>query len=173
MRKLLWLLPFTLISCQPSLRYHGKIRPYALSEFFSDKSSVRPRPEGVIPRDSEDDKTEIEITRDFLERGQERFDIYCQVCHGLDGSGQGMAVLRGFPEPPSFHTDQLRQKPLDYFYEVISDGRGRMFGYSNRIPKQDRWAIAAYVRALQLRQHFPASQLSSEDLKSGQKGSTQ
>jgi mono/diheme cytochrome c family protein len=179
-----YLLILSLMSCQPSLRYHAKIRPFAKSDFFADQSSVRPPPEGAIARgsfhsatdrasdltdDHADDEGPPEVSKDLILRGQQRFDIYCQVCHGLDGRGQGMAVLRDFPAPPSFHIDRLRQVPLTHFFDVITNGSGRMFGYANRIPPKDRWAIAEYVRSLQLQQHFPTSDLKAEDFNHLQK----
>jgi mono/diheme cytochrome c family protein len=94
----------------------------------------------------------VEITLEMLERGQERYNIYCAPCHGIDGYGEGMIVQRGFPQPQSFHTDRLRGAPDGYFYDVITNGFGRMFAYSYRVQPADRWAIVAYIRAMQLSQ---------------------
>jgi hypothetical protein len=91
------------------------------------------------------------VTLDVLHRGQQRFDIFCTPCHDHLGTGKGMAVLRGFREPPpSFHIDRLRIAPPGYFFDVITNGFGVMPSYASQIPATDRWAIAAYVRALQL-----------------------
>jgi mono/diheme cytochrome c family protein len=93
------------------------------------------------------------VTMEMLERGQQRFDIYCAVCHGRTGEGNGMIVRRGFPTPPSFHIDRLREAPVGHFVEVINNGYGLMYSYASRVQPADRWAIAAYIRALQLSQH--------------------
>ena len=93
------------------------------------------------------------VTRDLLRRGEERFNIYCAVCHGATGSGDGMIVQRGFPQPSSFHDDRLRQAPVGHFVDVISRGYGVMYSYASRVRPDERWAIAAYIRALQLSQH--------------------
>lgn len=89
------------------------------------------------------------ITRQVLERGRERFDIYCAPCHGRTGEGNGMIVQRGFPPPPSYHIDRLRQAPAGYFVDVITKGYGVMYSYAERVEPADRWAISAYIRALQ------------------------
>ena len=92
------------------------------------------------------------VTPALLARGQERFEIYCAPCHGHSGDGQGMIVQRGFPAPPSYHIDRLRQAPSQHFYDVISDGYGAMYSYAARVEPEDRWAIVAYIRALQASQ---------------------
>ena len=88
----------------------------------------------------------------MLERGQERFDIYCSPCHGRTGEGNGMIVQRGFPAPPSYHIERLRKAPVGHFFDVITQGYGVMYSYAQRVEPEDRWAIAAYIRALQLSQ---------------------
>ena len=90
------------------------------------------------------------VTREVLERGRERFEIYCAVCHGRTGEGNGMVVQRGFPPPPSYHIDRLRQAPVGHFFDVMTHGYGVMYSYAERVEPRDRWAIAAYIRALQL-----------------------
>jgi mono/diheme cytochrome c family protein len=90
------------------------------------------------------------ITPALLERGRERFDIYCSVCHDRTGQGNGMIVQRGFPVPPSFHIDRLRRAPIGHFIDVMVEGYGVMYSYAERVRPEDRWAIAAYIRALQL-----------------------
>jgi hypothetical protein len=89
------------------------------------------------------------ITKEIMERGRERFDIYCAPCHGRTGEGNGMVVQRGFPPPPSYHIDRLRQAPVGHFYDVITQGYGIMYSYAGRVEPADRWAVAAYIRALQ------------------------
>jgi mono/diheme cytochrome c family protein len=89
------------------------------------------------------------VTLALLQRGRERFNINCAPCHGLDGAGNGMIVQRGFPHPPSYHTDKLREAPIQHFYDVITNGYGVMFSYAARVKPPDRWAITAYIRALQ------------------------
>jgi mono/diheme cytochrome c family protein len=106
----------------------------------------------------------LPITMKLLERGRQRFNIYCAPCHSRVGDGDGMIVERGFPHPPSYHTAALRNAPDSHFYKVISDGYGVMYSYADRISPHDRWAIVAYIRALQLSQHAPKSDLSAKDL---------
>lgn len=103
------------------------------------------------------------ITREILERGQDRYNIFCAPCHALTGTGDGMIVQRGFSPPPSFHSDRLRQAPVGHYFDVITNGFGRMYSYSSRVPPADRWAIIAYIRALQLSQDAPVDELSAED----------
>jgi mono/diheme cytochrome c family protein len=91
----------------------------------------------------------ITITRETLERGRERFEIYCAPCHGRTGAGNGMIVRRGYPAPPSYHIDRLRQAPAGHFFDVITQGYGVMYSYAQRVEPADRWAIAAYIRVLQ------------------------
>ncbi|MGH8137572.1 MAG: c-type cytochrome [Steroidobacteraceae bacterium] len=106
----------------------------------------------------------LPITPALLARGHERFDIYCAPCHSAAGDGDGMVARRGFPSPPSYHTDRLRNAPDSHFYQVISNGYGVMYPYADRITPHDRWAIVAYIRALQLSQHAPVSMLEGQDL---------
>ena len=89
----------------------------------------------------------------MIERGRERFNIHCAVCHGFSGAGDGMIVQRGFPTPPSFHSDRLRAAPAGHFFDVMTRGYGVMYPYASRVPPEDRWAIVAYVRAIQLSQN--------------------
>lgn len=98
----------------------------------------------------------------LLQRGQQRFRIDCTPCHGELGDGTGMVVQRGFPAPPSYHIDRLVQAPTQHFYDVITNGYGAMYSFAGRVSPRDRWAIAAYIRALQLSQHVPANALSPQ-----------
>jgi mono/diheme cytochrome c family protein len=93
------------------------------------------------------------VTMQLLHRGQERFNIYCAPCHSRLGDGDGMVARRGFPHPPSYHIDRLRNAPDRHFYDVMTHGHGVMRPYSDRVPPEDRWAIVAYIRALQLSQY--------------------
>jgi len=99
------------------------------------------------------------ITRQLLLRGQDRFTIYCMPCHSPVGDGDGWITRRGFPHPPSYHSDRLRQAPDRHFFDVISNGYGIMYSYGDRVEPEDRWAIVAYIRALQLSQHADARDL--------------
>jgi len=103
------------------------------------------------------------ITRETLKRGQERFDIYCSPCHGRTGEGNGMIVQRGFPPPPSYHIDRLRQAPVGHFFDVMTQGYGIMYSYAERVEPADRWAIAAYIRALQKSQHAKLAEVPPEE----------
>jgi mono/diheme cytochrome c family protein len=107
----------------------------------------------------------LTITPRLLARGRQRFNIYCAPCHGRTGEGNGMIARRGFPNPPSYHTPALRNAADSHFYQVISDGFGVMYSYADRVSPHDRWAIVAYIRALQLSQHAPRSDLDHNDLK--------
>ncbi|MFB3817138.1 MAG: cytochrome c [Candidatus Methylomirabilales bacterium] len=95
----------------------------------------------------------VPLTRKLLERGQERFEIFCAPCHDRTGGGRGMIVQRGYRQPPSYHIDRLRQAPIGHLFEVTTKGFGVMPDYAEQVPPADRWAIAAYIRALQLSQH--------------------
>ncbi len=99
------------------------------------------------------DEFPIPVTKDLVDRGQDRFNIYCIVCHGPVGKGDGMIVRRGFSPPPTYHDDRLRNAPVGHFFDVISNGWGKMNGYAAQVSVQDRWAIVAYIRALQLSQN--------------------
>ena len=95
----------------------------------------------------------IEVTKELLDRGEERYKVFCMVCHGPVGNGDGMIVRRGFPKPPTYNDDRLRNAPVGHFYDVITNGQGRMNSYASQIPVADRWAIVAYIRALQVSQN--------------------
>jgi mono/diheme cytochrome c family protein len=107
----------------------------------------------------------LALTRDIYQRGQERFEIFCAPCHSVVGDGDGMVVRRGFPSPPTYHSDRLRNAPDQHFFNVITHGYGAMYSYADRIPPNDRWAIVAYIRALQTSQHAPVKLLFDEDRK--------
>ena len=105
-------------------------------------------PQHIIARD-EKSVTVPPVTMALLKRGQQRFDIYCAPCHSKIGDGRGMIVQRGFPQPPSYYLARLRDAPNQHFYDVITHGYGAMYSYADRVGAEDRWAIVAYIRALQ------------------------
>ena len=134
--------------------------PLSPEPFFPDDRSARPIIENTVARGSiaddaffvpkESNAFPLPLTKELLERGQDRFAIFCSPCHGLQGDGQGMVTLRGMKHPPTYHQDRLRNVPNGYLYDVVTNGFGAMNGYSAQLDPHDRWAIIAYVRALQL-----------------------
>jgi mono/diheme cytochrome c family protein len=149
-----------------------KNTPLSPSPFFADGRSERPLIENTVARGSiadedlfvakESNAFPLPLTPELLKRGQERYKIFCAPCHGVQGDGNGMIVMRGMKRPPSFtdpHDARLRQVPNGYLYDVVTNGFGAMLSYSAQIPPSDRWAIIAYVRALQLSRNAPASEL--------------
>jgi cytochrome c553 len=155
-----------LCGCRQDMYNQPRYKTYAADPFFPDGASARPLPPNTVARghadvdagyfqgETEDGKLleafPMPVTRAMLDRGRERFDIYCAVCHGRTGEGNGMIVQRGFPSPPSYHIDRLRKAPVGYLYYVITNGYGVMYSYAARVEPPDRWAIVAYIRALQL-----------------------
>ena len=145
-----------------------RYEPLEGSGFFGDGRSARPRVPNTVARGRirtdrhlytgmTDDGEPVPsfpfpVTRDVLERGRDRYDVFCSPCHDRAGTGQGMAVRRGFRTPPSLHILRLRESPPGYFFDVMTNGFGAMYSYASRISPHDRWAVAAYVRALQLSQ---------------------
>lgn len=115
-------------------------------------------PDGTVPRDSVQPVPPLTLA--VIERGRERFNIYCAPCHSRVGDGDGRIVRRGFPPPPNYTDDRLVKAPLQHFYDVITNGYGVMYPYASRVAPNDRWAIAAYIRALQLSQHDTVADLS-------------
>jgi mono/diheme cytochrome c family protein len=105
----------------------------------------------------------VPVTAGLVNRGREMFDINCSACHGRDGYGEGMVVERGFPQPPSFHSDRLRNAPVGHLFDVITEGYGVMYPCGSRIAPADRWAIVSYIRALQFSQHATAAQVEAQD----------
>ena len=146
-----------------------KNRPESPSDFFADGRSVRPLVENTVARGAISNDV-YNVSKDYagfplrvddklLERGEDRYKVFCTPCHGLQGDGNGMAAARGMKHPPSYHIDRLRQAPNGYFYDVMTNGFGAMYSYSERIVPRDRWAIIAYVRALQLSRNAKVSDL--------------
>ncbi len=155
-----------------------KYKPLAPTSFFDDGRSERPVVPGTVARGHLQIDEQLytgkangalaetfpfPITREDLARGRERFNIFCSPCHGRLGDGQGMIVQRGFPPPPSYHQDRLRQAPVGHFFDVITNGYGRMYSYASRVSPQDRWRIIAYIRALQLSQHATINDVPEEE----------
>ncbi len=141
--------------CGGEMAQQAKLLPLQESGFFPDKRSARPLPGGTVAHGSFPARADAppRITLDLLKRGRERFDIHCAVCHGYSGHGDGMVVRRGFPAPASYHSGRLRAAGLEHFFLVITNGYGRMFSYAERLSPEERWAVAAYIRALQRSQH--------------------
>ena len=147
-------------SLKQDMALQPKNRPLSPSDFFADGRSERPLLENTVARGSvaedellvskESNSFPLPLTQELLERGENRYKIFCTPCHGLQGDGNGMVAMRGMKHPPSYHEDRLRQVPNGYLYDVIGNGFGAMLGYSAQIAPRDRWAIVAYVRALQL-----------------------
>ncbi|MGO4879587.1 MAG: c-type cytochrome [Bryobacteraceae bacterium] len=160
-----------LTGCRQDMQDQPKFVPLRPSAFFEDGRSARPLVEGTVARGHLDadialytgksadgkyiDNFPMPVTQALMNRGQDRFNIYCSPCHGLLGYGDGMIARRGLSHPPpqSYHIDRLRQAPVGYFFDVITNGVGAMQDYSAQVEPRDRWAIVAYVRALQLSQH--------------------
>jgi mono/diheme cytochrome c family protein len=151
--------------CREDMQDQPRYKPLAASTFFIDGRSARPIPPGAVARDqgSADDVVHtgstngvyadtipLPLNQALLERGRERFDIYCSPCHGYLGDGDGMVARRGFKIPPSLHHDRVRYAPPGYLFQVITNGYGAMGDYANQIATEDRWAIVAYLRALEL-----------------------
>jgi mono/diheme cytochrome c family protein len=133
--------------------------PLQRSAFFPDGQASRPLVPGTVAREPTDAPPPERITLPLLRRGRERYDVFCSPCHDRTGSGRGIVVQRGFKAPPPLHDERLRAVPLRYFADVTAQGFGQMPPYGAQVPPADRWAIAAYVRALQLSQHASAKEL--------------
>jgi mono/diheme cytochrome c family protein len=166
--------------CRQDMANQPKKLPLTSSSLFDDGRSERPLVEGTVYRGQLEDEAlavpqdsnvfPLPVTKELLERGRERFNIFCSPCHGLDGDGSGMVTIRGFRHPPSYHIDRLRRAPVGHFYDVIANGFGAMSDYAAQVPPRDRWAIIAYIRALQLSRNALASELPAglrERLKTG------
>jgi len=157
-----------LSACRQDMHDQPKYIPLRPSEFFLDGRSARPLIEGTIARGHLNEDTAyytgkgvdgkpvkefpFPVTKEVILRGQQRFNIYCTPCHDRTGNGNGMIVRRGYRRPPTYHSDRLREQPNGYLFDVITNGFGAMPDYAAQIQPQDRWAIVAYIRALQLSQ---------------------
>lgn len=167
-------------ACRPQQQMADQpaYRPLESSDFYEDGMSSRKPVAGTIARGHLRDESLLytgrtggapsalypfEITRAGLERGRERYEIFCTPCHGQTGQGDGMIVRRGYRRPPSYHTDRLRELPAGHFFDVMTNGFGVMPSYAAQVPVRDRWLIAAYIRTLQLSQNAPAEVLPAEE----------
>ncbi|MGD0760959.1 MAG: cytochrome c [Candidatus Sulfotelmatobacter sp.] len=156
-------------ACRLDMQVQPRVNPLAKSDFFPDQRSARPPVEGTVARgelhgdtyfytgkigNTPGDYMPFPVTREVLDRGRERYNIFCAPCHSRVGDGNGFVPSRGFArKPPSFHIPRLQKAPVGYFYDVITEGFGIMPDYSSQIPARDRWDIVSYVRALQLSQN--------------------
>jgi mono/diheme cytochrome c family protein len=178
---LLILAAFSLIGCRQDMHDQPRYRISAASDFWSDRRSGRPAVPGTVARGM--NKTgessgywtgsangqllntiPVPVTRELLVRGRDRYNIYCTPCHGMTGYGDGIIVSRGLKNPPSYHTDALRDQPVGHFFDVITKGNGEMKSYAARIPVQDRWAIVAYLRTLQASQNVKLADLAADEV---------
>ena len=159
-----------LTGCRQDMHDQPRYKPLAGTDFFGDGRSARPEIEGTVARGhlrtdkarytgkingDEVDYFPFPITRADLDRGQERFNIYCSPCHSRIGDGNGMVVRRGFKQAASYHTQRLINAPVGHFFDVITNGFGAMPSYASRVEPDDRWRIAAYIRVLQFSQDAP------------------
>ncbi|MFT5207009.1 MAG: mono/diheme cytochrome c family protein [Candidatus Omnitrophota bacterium] len=172
-------LPLLVSGCMRDMQEQPRYEPLEKSDFYENGQASRHFVEGTVAvgtlkHDSHlyegkvDGKfaksSPLRVTEVLLNRGEERFNIFCSVCHGKTGYGDGMVVQRGFPKPPTYHIERLRNIDDGYLFNVITNGFGKMSAYSDQINARDRWAIIAYIRALQLSQNIPAKQLSRQTL---------
>ena len=172
------LFAFTGCELRQAMYDQEKYEPLEASNFFADGMTFRQPISGTVARgqlmlDTHfyqgkiDDQLAltlpIEADRELLERGRERYDIFCSPCHDKTGSGNGMIVKRGLKQPPSFHQQRLREIPVGHFFDVMTNGYGLMYSYASRIPVEDRWAIVAYIKVLQHSQNLEIDKLPAED----------
>jgi mono/diheme cytochrome c family protein len=180
MRKFVCLLGMIILGagCRREMYDQPRGDPMKSSDFFPDGAASQPLPphtvsqENFHPDPSYDTgmigtnylaEFPFPLTRQILEHGREQFDIYCAECHGRSGQGNGIVPQRGFPAPPSYDIPRLRAAAPGYFYHVITQGYGVMFSYANRVNTDDRWAIAAYIRVLQLSHHATLAQVPPDE----------
>ncbi len=174
-----------LTACHRNMQEQPKFLPDQQNYDFPNEQVDRKPVEHTVPRGPVDNGSvfytgetgdvlattfPVPITLDLVKQGQEAFNINCSVCHGRDGYGEGMIVRRGFPQPPSFHSERLRHAPVGHFFQVITHGYGVMYPFGSRITPQDRWAIISYIRALQLSQNATMNQIEPADKTQLEKG---
>lgn len=165
-------------ACRQQMAETGREKPLQASPFFQYDQLARPLVPGTVPRGQLRGDgayftgragTElvavlpVPVNRELLARGQDRFNIFCSPCHGRTGTGDGMVVRRGLRPPPSYLIDRLREAPIGHFFDVMTNGFGAMPDYATQVPPEDRWAIAAYIRALQLSQGVNVADLPPAD----------
>lgn len=170
------------VACRPPQKMADQPQhdPYEASSFFDDGMSARQQVPGTVGRGTLQEDAFLHTGRvggqlvstfpfpmgkKELDRGRERYDIYCSMCHGMTGAGNGMVVQRGFRKAASFHTEGLRNQSVGHFFDVMTNGFGSMPAYASMIPAEDRWMIAAYIRALQLSQSATLADVSDADRK--------
>ena len=166
--------------CRQNMHNQHKVKTLAASDFFADGQGARPLPAHTVARGDQRvgfaysglddagkpvDRLPCPLTRELLLRGEQRFDIFCSPCHDRLGTGRGMIVRRGYKQPSSYHIERLRNAPIGYFVNVMTEGFGVMPSYAPEVPMEDRWAIAAYIRALQYSQNAKLADLSPADRK--------
>jgi len=167
-----------LAGCRQDMHDQPKYIPLRPSDFFADGRSARPIPEGTVSRGNLKEDTlyytgkgadgkpsnefPMPVTKELILRGEQRYNIYCTPCHDRTGNGNGMIVRRGYRRPPTYHSDRMREQPNGYYYDVITNGFGAMPDYAAQIQPQDRWAIVAYIRALQLSQQASINDVPAE-----------
>lgn len=175
-------------ACRQDMHDAAKYEPLEVSTFFKDQRTSRPLEAGTIARgllkedkllhtgrdgDALSETFPFPVTSGVLERGRERYNIYCSPCHAQTGEGNGMIVQRGYKQPPSFHEERLRAMAPGYFFQVMTNGFVTMPSYALQVGAEDRWAIAAYIKALQLSRHASAADLSADDKTRLEKGETE
>lgn len=178
----------TTVACRQDMHDAAKYEPLEYSPFFKDHRSERPEIPGTIPRgglhedtllytgkdgDALSEKFPFPVTAGVLDRGRERFNIYCSPCHGRTADGNGMIPQRGFKHPPTFHDDRMRGMAPGYFVSVMTNGFATMPSYALQVHAEDRWAIAAYIKALQLSRHASVADLTADERTRLEKGETE
>ncbi|KRQ09114.1 c-type cytochrome [Bradyrhizobium manausense] len=155
-----------LAACDQNMDEQPRYSEYSRAPLFRG-SVLRPPPANTVARDDlELEKaasTKPALSAELLARGRERFGIFCSPCHGAGGDGTGIVVQRGMPRPTSYHDDRLRTAEDQYFFDVITNGHGAMYSYAARVPPRDRWAIVAYIRALQLSRHASLDDMPADE----------
>ena len=173
---ILLLLTFPIVGCRQQMADQPHQRPLETSNFFDDRMASRPIEPGTVARTGRErnllsgkvdgklaDAFPFEVTMQVLERGQERYEIFCSPCHDRLGTGRGMIVRRGFTPARSFHDPRLRDAPTGHYFEVMTQGFGPMPSYANQLSEHDRWAVIAYIRALQFSRNARLDELPPED----------
>jgi mono/diheme cytochrome c family protein len=172
-----------LVGCRNDMHDQPRFKPLAKSDFFPDMRASRAPVENTVARGQLNEDSyfytgkvganpgdympaEVPINQATLERGRERYNIYCAPCHARVGDGNGMVPQRGYRHPPTFHQDRLRKAPLGYFFDVMTNGFGAMPDYTSQITPEDRWKVVAYIRALQLSQNATAAEATGHEIPS-------
>jgi mono/diheme cytochrome c family protein len=169
-----------LMGCRQDMHDQPRYRLNAASDFWSDRRAARPAVKGTVPRNMNKagnpgywtgevagkpvEVLPVPLTKALLERGKDRYQVFCTPCHGQTGYGDGMIVSRGLKNPPSYHTEALRDQPIGHFFQVVTKGNGSMASYAARIPVEDRWAIVAYIRVLQQSQNVKVAELAGDEV---------